>query len=178
MKKAFIITLTLFLLALPAYAAQNGHENHANDNANEHANKNAPLANPTVTPTSAPTLTQSGPTSTPTPTQSPAEVTPTVTPTITQSVSPTVTSTPCDPTLQWKNHGAYVSCVAHLHEGGHSVSDAAKSDIGKKHEENGTPTPTIAPSPITSASPTVGVSPLGNLGVMFGRFFNFLKHLL
>lgn len=57
-----------------------------------------------------------------------------------------VTENGCSISAIWKNHGAYVSCVAHLHLGGHSVSQAARSDIGKHHdgdndEDDVSPTP-------------------------------------
>lgn len=60
----------------------------------------------------------------------------------------------CDPNYPWKNHGEYVSCVAKLKLGGQSVSDAAKSDIGKKNNvasSSASPTATGSASP--SASP-------------------------
>lgn len=41
---------------------------------------------------------------------------------------------PCDPlTNNFKNHGQYVSCVAHNepHGSGQVISEAAQSDIGK-----------------------------------------------
>ena len=75
----------------------------------------------------------------------------------------------------WKNHGEFVSCVAHQHLGGQIVSEAAKSDIGKhddededeNEEEDGddddnltaSPTPEVSPSPTVSPSPSVSPSP-------------------
>jgi len=51
---------------------------------------------------------------------------------------------PCDD--DWKNHGEYVSCVAHaaqlflelglIEDAGAIVSDAAQSDCGKKDDGN------------------------------------------
>ncbi len=35
-----------------------------------------------------------------------------------------------------ENHGTFVSAEAHEHEGGEEVSKVAKSDIGKKHQED------------------------------------------
>ena len=69
----------------------------------------------------------------------------------------------CDEDEEWENHGSYVSCVARLHEGGSVVSEAAKSDIGKKHHDEDededdnspSPTPITSPSPVVSPSPTV-----------------------
>ena len=64
----------------------------------------------------------------------------------------------CDPSAQWKNHGQYVSCVAHTHPGGEIVSEAAQSDIGKKNASaSPSPTPEVSPSP--SASPEISPSP-------------------
>ena len=89
------------------------------------------------------------------------ETTPTVTPTIKvktkQVKGKSVQVQECDPNADWKNHGAYVSCVAHQHLGGKAVSQAAKSDIGKKNftptvNPTATPTATLTPTPpLTSA---------------------------
>ncbi|MCL4366423.1 hypothetical protein M1437_04310 [Patescibacteria group bacterium] len=71
----------------------------------------------------------------------------------------------CDPDDNWKNHGAYVSCVAKLHEGGKNVSEAAKSDIGKKEDqdeeenEDDEDGQTASPSPSASPAPSVSPSP-------------------
>lgn len=51
----------------------------------------------------------------------------------------------CGTEKDWKNHGEYVSCVAHLKQNG-KTSEAAKSDIGKKNAVK-TPTPTVTPLP-------------------------------
>lgn len=63
----------------------------------------------------------------------------------------------CDPNANWKNHGEYVSCVARLHQGGSTVSAAARSDIGKKHASasgsiSPSPTSTISATPTPEAS--------------------------
>jgi len=186
MKKSFILAILILVLALPAYASQNNHgnsnkdnnnsqgQNHGNGNGNKNSNDSKNTSNnaliiPTVFVTSDPT-------------NSP-------TPTNTQALTPSVTVVVCDPTLNWKNHGAYVSCVAHMHAGGSSVSEAAKSDIGKKHDKNDiTPSPTsilsgtpsATPSPITSALPGFNgaFAPLTNLGALLGKIFGFFKHLL
>jgi len=89
------------------------------------------------------------------------ESTPTATPTpkvkSKQVQGKSVQAQECDPNADWKNHGAYVSCVAHQHLGGQAVSQAAKSDIGKKKltptvNPTATPTATLTPTPpITSA---------------------------
>lgn len=67
----------------------------------------------------------------------------------------------CDPSLEWKNHGAYVSCVAKLKQGGQAVSEAAKSNIGKKNQ-TGTPSasPLVSPTPDASSSATPSASVL------------------
>lgn len=68
----------------------------------------------------------------------------------------------CDPNAEWKNHGAYVSCVAKQKPGGQVVSEAAKSDVGKKNKDNnGAPTltPTVSVSPTLSPEPTIEASP-------------------
>ncbi|MGE5042331.1 MAG: hypothetical protein ACM3IJ_05525 [Candidatus Levyibacteriota bacterium] len=102
-------------------------------------------------------------------------VTPIPTTGATITVTPTGTSANCDDDN--KNHGSYVSCVAHEHEGGHSVSTAAHSDEGKEREEEDdnrgglggtiTPIPTVNPSitptitvtPTDTITPTVTVTP-------------------
>lgn len=67
----------------------------------------------------------------------------------------------CDPGGEWKNHGQYVSCVAHTHPGGAAVSAAAQSDVGKKNNEESeaSPTPVASPTPLISPSPEVTPSP-------------------
>ena len=89
------------------------------------------------------------------------ETTPTLTPTpkikTKQVQGRSIQAQECDPNADWKNHGAYVSCVAHQHLGGQVVSQAAKSDIGKKKvtpsvSPTATPTATLTPTPpLTSA---------------------------
>lgn len=64
----------------------------------------------------------------------------------------------CDPNYPWKNHGEYVSCVAKLKPGGQSVSEAAKSDIGKKNQ-TGTPSASVSPTASGSAIPSISPSP-------------------
>lgn len=72
----------------------------------------------------------------------------------------------CDPSDDWKNHGAYVSCVARLHQGGAVVSAAAKAEIGKpkatpapeeeedEDSETSSPSPSFSPTASPSASPS------------------------
>ena len=63
----------------------------------------------------------------------------------------------------FKNHGQYVSSVAHEHPGGAIVSEAAKSSIGKDEKDNndGTGSPSVTPTitPTTSPSETPSVTP-------------------
>jgi hypothetical protein len=66
-----------------------------------------------------------------------------------------VTADDCDSSAEWKNHGAYVSCVAKLHLGGKTVSQAARSDIGKKQHGE----PSITPSVSPTATPTATITP-------------------
>lgn len=77
------------------------------------------------------------------------------------------TTTGCNPEDNWKNHGAYVSCMAKVHFGGQKTSEAAKSDIGKKKDEDSSdddeeqaPTPSASPisSPTPSTSPSASAS--------------------
>lgn len=90
---------------------------------------------------------------------------------ISPSASPLAT---CDPDDSWKNHGAYVSCVAKLHLGGKEIPEAARSEIGKKSEsedsedkndddDDATPSasPTSSPSASPSATPSVSPTPIG-----------------
>lgn len=94
----------------------------------------------------------------------------------------------CDSEQEWKNHGEYVSCVAKLRLGGKVTSEAAKSDIGKKNqndenddedENEPSPSPNASPSASPSASPTtspsaspsVSPSPVG-IGVTSGGAVN------
>ncbi len=74
----------------------------------------------------------------------------------------------CDPNAQWKNHGAYVSCVAKQKPGGQVVSEAAKSDVGKKNADTTpivtpdvteTPTPTPEPNGEVTPTPTEEITP-------------------
>lgn len=92
----------------------------------------------------------------------------------------------CDPEFAWKNHGQYVSCVAKNSDDKEDVKVAARSDIGKKFEDEDnedesndedsdeeenedededitpTPTPTVSvtttPTPIPTATPTGSVT--------------------
>lgn len=63
-----------------------------------------------------------------------------------------------------RNHGEYVSCVAHTHPGGDVVSEAARSQIGKIYnddedeEEDEDETPTVTPEVSPSVTPEVSPS--------------------
>jgi hypothetical protein len=98
---------------------------------------------PTATP--SPTGT---PTNTPTPTATATVTfTPSPTPTDTSTETPTETPEPCTSPAPG-NHGQYVSCVAHNTPPGpghgKAVSEAARSDVGKKHNDDVQPTATPA----------------------------------
>lgn len=98
----------------------------------------------------------------------------------------------CDPNFPWKNHGEYVSCVAKLHLGGQSVSEAARSDIGRKNKPatssasptaSGSASPSISPSPEATSSGLVSTftEDFGSLGKKFktlGSQFAALLQLL
>lgn len=108
-------------------------------------------------------------------------------------------SATCAPEAQWKNHGDYVSCVARLHPGGQAVSEAARSDIGKK-QKGSTPSGSLKPSPSASSSASPSLSPtpsasgsasllntlsnyeitlqIGAIRELFRDFLKNLKHLL
>lgn len=202
MRKEIIISLiTLFLIATPALARQeNTNQNSPKNNENNENHKkdkdNVPFVQE-VTVAVSPTLT---PTSIPTPTQADEEENEDDEVTGTPSVSPT-----CDPEGEYKNHGQYVSCVAHEKRGGKETSEAARSDIGKKHEDNddedeeddeneNNPTPTasvtITPTVTATVSPTInpitssqqvvegGYNPFKTIGENLRRFFGFLLHFV
>lgn len=94
------------------------------------------------------------------------------------SPTPTPTTSPfCDPGANWKNHGAYVSCVARFEPGPHRLggkgnSVAAKSSVGKKApgptatpSATPEPTPTATPSATPTATPSATASPSANVQV-------------
>lgn len=107
-------------------------------------------------------------------------------------------SATCAPEAQWKNHGDYVSCVARLRQGGQTVSEAARSDIGKK-QKSSTPSGSLKPSPSASSSASPSLSPtpsasgsasllnalsnneislqIGAIGELFRDFLKNLKNL-
>lgn len=98
------------------------------------------------------------------------------------SIQPEPTKT-CDPNANWKNHGEYVSCVAKLHQGGSTVSAAARSDVGKKHSTPSA-TPAATPSPEATESAlsssqisTEIVQQAGALVDLLENFLTKLKHL-
>lgn len=96
----------------------------------------------------------------------------------------------CNPDANWKNHGEYVSCVAKLHQGGKNVSEAAKSDIGKKDkddEENEvevSPSPSPSPTGIGTTSPVSQITIEGTkieikaLIAILQKIIESLKHLI
>lgn len=191
MKKELVIGLsTILLVATPAFAApSNGHgnaidakDNHGQGIANEKTIDVPPVTLPTNVPVTVPPIQTTSNT-----VENAADVTdtPTATPTpgkrgksheesvLGDQVSPT--QTVCDPNAEWKNHGAYVSCVAKMHPGGEVVAAAAKSDIGKKsHESSPSATPTVSPTPPISSS----VSVLGFSMKPLDTFFKAIGHLI
>jgi hypothetical protein len=178
-KELVIVTSALFLCSVPAFASQ-GKSQEAQDNHGMEvkAEKRVQTVlgvedDVQITPTVTLTLT-------PTPTTEEKDEDDRGVP----SVKGVRTSTTeCNPDGNWENHGAYVSCVAKLHQGGKTVSEAARSDIGKKKHGDG---PTVTPSP--SATPTATLtptppisSPEDKLTVAFApfeRLKNALLHLL
>lgn len=51
-------------------------------------------------------------------------------------ISPEPSVSPNGSISGWKNHGQYVSSIAKKHDDSSEVSEAAKSDIGKKNNDN------------------------------------------
>lgn len=68
-----------------------------------------------------------------------------------------------NPSIEYRNHGDYVSSVAKTHPGGKVVSEAAKSSIGKKQANDITPSAipsaTINPSSEPSVVPSLSIEP-------------------
>lgn len=198
-KQIFLATTFIILLtATPVFASK--HSNNNENNSNGNSNKSEKSQNPHVLSVSE---TEEEESISPTPSENELEdtdddsdeVSENPTPTITIAVDPETTpsTTPtivCDPNQEWENHGKYVSCVALTHPRGKEVSEAARSDIGKKHlDEDEEISPTATPSPTISITPTEtppisssilkaddGFAPFKNLGLMLRRFFDFLKH--
>lgn len=187
MKKELTIAITILALtATPVLAA---HDNNGNNNGNGRDNADSAHTNHVNNNVQNTTVNQSAETDNDTQNAIPTTI-PTNNPTVTPSTSP------CDPDAHWKNHGAFISCIAHLHQGGEEVSEAAHSEIGKSNEPSEELTPSVSPSPSAtpSVSPTVtvsptpissamdnlfeGNSPLKNLGTLVSRFVSFLIHLI
>ncbi len=99
----------------------------------------------------------------------------------------------CDEDDEWENHGSFVSCVAHLHQGGSVVSTAAKSDIGKIHdddddesesenededEDSPSPSPSPSVSPVPSPTPTPSASPLATDEEIIQENVNLIEQLI
>jgi hypothetical protein len=78
----------------------------------------------------------------------------------------------CDPSIHWKNHGAFVSCVAHKqykkpHEKGNdtNLTDTPPNctptpTISEIPTPTQTPTETPSPTPSESSMPTESISPI------------------
>ncbi|MDP3941846.1 MAG: hypothetical protein Q8Q49_06080 [bacterium] len=175
MRKDFIIAGVSFLLiATPAYASQgnnkdNGNrqeENHGQAVAAEHReseekNNNIPevqVALPVVLDVS-PTVTL---TTTPAPSsQERDEKDEEKNHGVKAAETSAETTEECDSEGDWKNHGEYVSCVAKLHVGGDEVSEAARTDVGKKSDEHGdgpSVTPTLSTTPTITPPLTAPVA--------------------
>lgn len=131
-KTAFFITITLILFAVQqTYAvSENANAKSVNNPSTEKKNENSQKNQVLEI----------------------IEVTPSLT--IIPEVSPTVTNTP----VVYKNHGQYVSSVAKTHPGGKVVSEAARSDIGKKKAKI-TPSVTLTPSVSPTITPSITLSP-------------------
>lgn len=194
MKKEIVIGIsTILLVATPALAAPgNGKAGEAKNNTGAVVSAENRGKQTTVTEVDDLEISLT-PSVSPSPT-----LTPTITPTVTETqkhkgkgnlkaVQGAVNAQEvCDPDADWKNHGAYVSCVAKTHPGGEVVSAAAHSNVGKKHQPTATPsaTPTdVTPTPpVTSAELVLGLSsnPLETFIKAIGRFFKdlpfFHKH--
>lgn len=161
MKHTTVLTLALLLTiaATPAFAAPN--ENKSNNGKANGQNKEEQAEKKAVQALEV--------------TIAPSEV-PAVSAAPSQAVSPT-----------WKNHGEYVSSVAKTHPGGKVVSQAARSDIGKKQKAP-TPSVSVAPSIVPSVEPSVEptqtvtppiTAPVEAITVSnpFASFLNFLQNI-
>lgn len=189
-KEITIAAITLLLTATPAFAQSshatsndrgNSDQNHSNQDIR--SIKGIQIKNNTVIRSSEPDRDEI--------TIVPTNI-PSASPSVTPIISPSII--PCNPDDNWRNHGAYVSCIAHLHRGEEEVSEAAHSEIGEKHHFTPTPStnpslspiPSVSPTPIASVSPTPlttamgtvdeGESPINNIGAIFHRFVAFLSH--
>lgn len=138
MQKIFIILTLILLTATPAFARNENSQNKSNNSQKESGQSHSPKKNvdsqeleDSENEDNLPEIT-------------PAENTTTPIPTI-----------QCNPDQEWKNHGAYVSCVAKSGVGGQKVSEAARSNIGKKGYTTPSITPSISPTITPSVSPTV-----------------------
>ena len=182
MKKDLVIaSVSLFLIAAPAYASQNhkDNDNHKEENhgsvvAEEHKEKDkneTPTTQATVSLTTDLSLT---PTSTPTPIQS-GQPSGNENEKEHHDGKEAKTSEDCDADGSWKNHGAYVSCVAHQHFGGKAVSEAARSEIGKKsHGGKPSVTPSVSPTETPTVTPPL-TSPVTELHFTIASWTDFKK---
>lgn len=142
MEKALVITIiTLLLAASPTFAKDNNNNGNGN-NGNGQGKKVEVTAEVDADASASPS------------------------PSASASAKPKGKSknlqTECNPSLEWKNHGAYVSCVAKLKMGGQAVSEAARSDVGKKNKNpnaSASASPSVSPSPSATASASPSASP-------------------
>lgn len=175
--------ITVLLVATPAFAAPGGNgkadqakDNHGSSVAQEKKVEKENTATDTTATNVTPVVSV-----TPSVTPEIETTTPKLQEVLGASASPTATL--CDPNANWKNHGAYVSCVAKTHPGGAVVSAAAKSSVGKHEDVTPTITPSVSPteSPTPSPSATPSATPTPDtssslvLGMTANPFESFLK---
>lgn len=199
-KQLLVASVALFFIASPASASQSqkNNENRNDDNrgqvvASEHREdkkekSETPIIqeNVTITIDVSPSP-SSAPSSTPTPKVEDKDEKDK------KDVKGAKTTEECDSESEWKNHGEYVSCVAKKHLGGKEVSEAARSEIGKKSDDHGndgdddilpTITPSVSPTitpPLTSPAtelhfPLTSWEDLKRLFAQLFRRFNFNRN--
>lgn len=188
MKKAIFITIVaLALTATPVFAVSDHANEHALDNANRQEHERQvfptplpvsiiPTVTPIVSPTAAPEHDEDNDKD-----KNDQQDAGEVLGLQSENSSSSSKDTKCDPNTDYKNHGAYVSCVAHEHQGGEEVAEAAHTDIGKDNEHGTvTPTPSVPVSaPVGSVANSIHIfNPIETLGNMWDRFFGFFKHLI
>src|SRR5260221_11272630 len=148
-KELLVLTISALLLATPVFAARGN--NHSQGTTQKELHSNVQVEENSIATIE--------PEESPSPSASPVA---TGQPSAESLVIPSSTPTPdCDKDKVWKNHGQFVSCVAHEHQGGEEVSEAARSDIGKKHHQ-----PSASPSAIPTASPSPSPTPPISFTVM------------
>lgn len=148
-KNVYVFTLLAVFLLFLTVSQVSASNDHANQNAGNNGQENQEKNRSSHSDEGHQEIEDHQP-ATPTPSTSVQATTGTVSPTPTG-----ILDNDCDDA---KNHGQFVSCVAHRHEGGKVTSEAARSDTGKKHREDNDEddiTPTVSPS----VSPTGTITP-------------------